>query len=115
MPTTPQQILEQANAAISRGDVDGFLRFCTDDTTWTFLGDRTLSGKQAVREWMRATYHEPPRVEVHRMISQGDHLVAIGEIRVTDDKGSTTHHAYCDVWRIQDGRLAELEAYVVPI
>ena len=41
-------ILEEANAAIAQGNYEGFLSFCTDDTEWTFVGDRTLKGKAAV-------------------------------------------------------------------
>lgn len=38
--------LEKANAAIAEGDHEGFLSFCTDDTEWTFVGDKTLKGKE---------------------------------------------------------------------
>ena len=31
-------ILEQANAAVSQGDYEGFLAHCTDDVEWTFVG-----------------------------------------------------------------------------
>jgi hypothetical protein len=37
------------------------LSFCTDDTEWTFVGDKTLKGKEAVRQWMATTYIEPPK------------------------------------------------------
>jgi len=40
-----KEILEIANAAITNGDNEGFLLVCTDDTRWTFLGDKTLEGK----------------------------------------------------------------------
>ena len=41
-------ILEKANEAVTNGDNEGFLSFCTDDTEWTFVGDKTLCGKEAV-------------------------------------------------------------------
>jgi ketosteroid isomerase-like protein len=43
-------ILEAANAAIAEGNYEGFLSFCADDTQWTFVGDKTLNGKEAVRQ-----------------------------------------------------------------
>ena len=113
MSETHKAILEKANAAITQGDHEGFLAFCTDDTKWTFVGDRTLDGKQAVREWMATAYLEPPRFEVHRLIADGDFLAALGEITLKDETGKATRHAYCDVWRFRDGRLAELQAFVV--
>jgi len=108
-----QVVLEQANAAIVEGDFDGFLAFCTEDTEWNFVGDRTLAGKAAVREWMLATYVRPPKLKVDRMIADGEHLAALGEVSVTGADGQTTVSAYCDVWSFRDGLLDKLRAYVV--
>ena len=106
--------LTRANAAITEGDHEGFLAFCTQDTEWTFVGDRTLRGKQAVRQWMADSYKAaPPRLRVHRMVAEGDFLTALGDIVLTDGSGRQTRHAYCDVWRVRDGRLAALHAFVV--
>jgi len=115
MSDTHKATLQKANAAITRGDYEGFLAFCTDDTQWTFVGDTILRGKQAVREWMANAYEEPPRFEVHRLIAEGDFLSALGEITLKDEAGKATRHAYCDVWRFRDGKLAELQAFVVEL
>ena len=113
MSKANKEILEQANAAIAKGDFEGFLALCTEDTVWTFEGDRTLRGKAAVREWMKITYEEPPKFRVHRMIAEGDSVAALGEITLKDERGTPTQHAYCDVWRFRDGMMAELQAFVV--
>jgi uncharacterized protein len=113
VPKTNKEILEKANAAIAKGDFEGFLTLCTDDTVWTFEGDRTLRGKAAVRQWMMATYKEPPKFRVDRMIAEGDFVAALGAITLKDEEGKTAQHAYCDVWRFRDGKMAELHAFVV--
>jgi len=113
MPENRKEILQKANAAIARGDYEGFLRYCTDDTKWTFVGERTLKGKEAVRQWMTSTYQEPPKFEVHRMVAEGDFVIAMGEISLKNESGTAAWHAYCDVWRFQDGRMAELQAFVI--
>lgn len=113
MSTANKQVLEQGNAAITRGDFEGFLALCTEDTVWTFEGDRTLRGKAAVREWMEATYKELPKFNVHRMIAEGDFVAALGEITLKDESGKSVKHAYCDVWRFRDGKMAALQAFVV--
>ncbi|MES2605710.1 MAG: nuclear transport factor 2 family protein [Pseudomonadota bacterium] len=105
--------LQQANAAIARGDHEGFLSHCTDDTEWNFIGDQILKGKQAVRQWMTKTYLEPPKFMVTNMIAEGDFVAAYGEITVKDAQGAETHSSYCDVWRFRDGKMVELRAYVV--
>lgn len=107
--------LQQANAAIAQGDFDGFLVHCTEDTKWVFVGDQTLEGKTAVRDCMVKTYRVPPRFQVDRLIADAEHVVAMGNITLQDDSGNDTHHAYCDVWRFVDGKMAELRAFVVDI
>jgi uncharacterized protein (TIGR02246 family) len=113
VPKANKEILEQANAAIAQGDFEGFLALCTEDTVWTFEGDRTLRGKSAVRQWMRTAYEEPPKFQVHRMIAEGDFVAALGEITLKDEQEKPVQHAYCDVWRFREGKMAELQAFVV--
>ena len=105
--------LTKANAAITKGDHEGFLAFCTEDTEWTFVGERTLTGKEAVREWMATAYLEPPKFRVERMIAEGDFVTALGEITLKDGAGEEARHLYCDVWRFRDGKMCELRAFVM--
>lgn len=106
-------ILEAANGAVTRGDYEGFLSFCTDDTLWTFVGETTLRGKEAVRRWMATVYQEPPKLTVTHMIAEGDFVTALGEVAMREDDGSEAQYAYCDVWRFSDGKMAELRAFVI--
>lgn len=113
MPESNKAILEAANAAIIEGDNEGFLSFCTVDTEWTFVGERTLQGKEAVRRWMATTYIEPPRFTVDHLIAEGDFVVALGEVTTTSKDGKTARSSYCDVWRFRGGKIAELKAFVI--
>lgn len=106
-------ILEKANVAIAKGDNEGFLKFCTDDTQWIFVGDKILRGKEAVRQWMATAYIEPPKFEVRDLIAENDFVTALGNITMTDEEGRIAHYSYCDVWRFRDGKMAELMAFVI--
>lgn len=106
-------ILEKANAAITEGDTEGFLSFCTDDIEWTTVGDKTLQGKEAVRQWMATEYVEPPKFTVTHLIAEGDFVTALGHIAVKDEGGALIDHSYCDVWRFRDGKMAGLKAFVI--
>jgi len=109
-----KDVLRRANAAVEQGDHAGFLEYCTEDTVWTFIGDRTLRGKAAVRQWMDESYKvAPPQLRVHRLVAEGDVLTAVGEIVLTEAGGKKSQYAYCDVWRLRDGKLATLHAFVV--
>ena len=100
--------LEKANLAITQGEYEEFLAHCTDDTEWTFVGDKTLKGKQAVRQYMAEVYQEPPKFHVATLIAEGDYVTALGEITM-----DSVDYSYCDVWRFQDGKMAELKAFVI--
>lgn len=115
MPNTNKAILEKANAAIVQGDNEGFLSFCTEDTEWTFVGDKTLRGKEAVRQWMAIEYKEPPKFKVANLIEGGDFITALGEITIKNEDGKEANYKYCDVWRFRDGKMAELNAFVIKV
>jgi ketosteroid isomerase-like protein len=113
MSAIHKQVLQAANSAITNGDYEGFLKYCTEDTQWHFIGERTLSGKDMVRQWMAEAYREPPAFKVNHLIGEGDWLTALGDITLKDDKGNEVCYAYCDVWRFESGKLAELRAFVI--
>ncbi|GAB3923322.1 nuclear transport factor 2 family protein [Mucilaginibacter myungsuensis] len=108
-------ILTTANEFVLQGDHESFLAYCTDDTEWNFIGDQILSGKQAVREYMKETYVEPPQFDVKDLIAEGEFVTAIGKISLKDKSGKMTNYEYCDVWHFREGKLAGLRAFVVEI
>jgi ketosteroid isomerase-like protein len=114
MSENNKAILEAANAAIAQGNYEGFLSFCTDDTEWTFVGDRTLKGKAAVRQWMVTEYVEPPLNIVANLIAEGDFVTALGNLTIKDEDGKAAHYSYCDIWRFRGDKMVELRAFVIP-
>lgn len=106
-------ILQKANAAITEGDNEGFLSYCTEDTEWVFVGDKTLKGKEAVRQWMATAYAEPPQFMVENLIAEGDFVTAIGKISMKDENGEMASSLYCDVWQFRNGKMAGLKAFVI--
>ncbi|CAM4015041.1 conserved hypothetical protein [Pedobacter westerhofensis] len=113
MKLSNKEILEKANAAVTAGDNEGFLSFCTDDTIWTFVGDETLRGKEAVRQYMDKAYIEPPKFMVENLIAEGDFVAATGKISMKNEEGEPVDYSYCDLWRFKDGKMAELKAFVI--
>ena len=106
-------ILQQANSAICKSDTEEFLSFCTDDIEWMIVGDKTIKGKDALRQWMAAEYVEPPQFTVTNLIAEDTFLTALGEIMVKGDDGKMTPHLYCDVWHFRGDKMAALKAFVI--
>ncbi|MBW4624546.1 MAG: nuclear transport factor 2 family protein [Brasilonema octagenarum HA4186-MV1] len=113
MSENNKAILAAANAAIAQGNYEGFLSFCADDTKWTFVGDKTLNGKDAVRQWMVTEYVEPPLNIVANLIPEGDVVTALGNITLKDKDGKASDYSYCDIWRFRGDKIVELRAFVI--
>jgi uncharacterized protein (TIGR02246 family) len=108
-----KEILVKANAAITRGDYEKFLSYCTDDTQWTFVGEQVLRGKEAVRQYMKEAYSEPPKFSVENLIGENDFVTAVGIISMKGEDGKQEEYSYCDVWRFEGGKMAQLKAFVI--
>jgi uncharacterized protein len=113
MPENNKAILLEANASIAEGNYEGFLSFCADDTQWTLVGDKTLNGKEAVRQWMATEYAEPPLNIVAHLIAEGDFVTAVGDLTMKGEDGKASHYSYCDIWRFRGNKMTELRAFVI--
>jgi len=113
MKLNNKEILEQANACVSNGDYEGFLAFCAEDTEWHFIGEQTLSGKEAVRQYMKTAYLEPPKFNIELAIAENDYVTVIGKISLKQENGSIINYDYCDVWKFKNGKMAVLKAFVI--
>ena len=106
-------ILHKANEYVSKGDYESFLAYCTSETKWVFVGERVLNGKEEVRAYMKEFYIEPPVFDVELAIEDGDFVTVTGTISLKNKTGKYEHFNYCDIWRFENGKIAELKAFVI--
>ncbi len=109
--------VRKVNDTFLKGNFEGFLDFCADNVQWTIVGDRTVKSKEAIRQWMREMAKEnpePPKFDVlDPVIAEGDFVVARGDMKMKDKDGKTVPYSYCDVYRFQGDKIAELNSFVV--
>lgn len=112
-----KEIVEKVNSAFLEGNFEGFLSFCAEDVEWTIVGDRTVKGREAIREWMRtmaAENQEPPKFTVvDPMIAEGDLVAARGDMTMKDKEGKAGQYSYCDIYRFVNDKIVELTSFVV--
>ena len=106
-------ILENANKDISNGEHEIFLSYLSDNTQWNFLGDQIISGKERVSLYINETYRKPPIFNVENLVSEGDYVTAVGTIKILDNSDQWIEYDYCDIWRFENGKMAELKAFVI--
>jgi ketosteroid isomerase-like protein len=88
----------------------------TDDIEWTVFGWFHLTGKQAYDEAIDGPgYVGPPRLDVVRMVEEGDTVMAELNGWVPREGGGTERMSMAEVFRIRDGKIAERRAWVIPL
>jgi ketosteroid isomerase-like protein len=90
------------------------LAACADDVKWTMVGERSVDGKEALREWMKQMEGmDPPNFTVDHMIAEGDSVVCHGDMTMKDKDGKTGKYGFCDIYRLSEGKIVELNSFVV--
>ena len=113
MSTKNKQIVEKINDSFAKGNTEGFLENCADNVVWRMIGDKTFTGKNAIREFMASMEGaEPPKFTVDNTIAEGDSVVSYGDMTMTE-KEKTTPYSYCDVYRFSGDKIVDLSSYVV--
>lgn len=112
MSATNKAIVEKVNAAFAENNLEGFLSHCTDDVEWTIVGEKTVKGKDVIRQWMATMDFEPPKFTIDNVIAEGDMVVAHGNMTMKED-GKAVPYSYCDIYSFQDGKIIALKSFVV--
>ena len=112
MSAANKAIIDKANDAFRKNDVEALLALCSDDFTWTMVGGPPAVGKAAVRKWMAQGPSEAPKFTIDTVIAEGDYVTCIGDMTMPEN-GQNVPYAYCDVWRLRGGKIAELKAFVI--
>jgi ketosteroid isomerase-like protein len=115
MPVNRKEIVERINQGFAENNLEKVLSFCTDDITWTMVGDTTKKGKDVIRKWMAAMNPQPPRLTIQQTIAEGDSVVARGDMVMAEEKnGPAIPYTFCDIYRFAGDKVAELTAFVIP-
>lgn len=115
MSANSKEIVAKVNAAFAANNVDGFLSFCADDVKWTMVGEKTVNGKDAIRQWLASMDMEPPEFTVENVIAEGDLVAAHGDMTMKDKDGKTMPYSYCDIYRFRGDEIVELKSFVLKV
>lgn len=121
-PSDPKDVLRRFLATLSTGDFDAIGEFFGDDTVWmvndVVRGFPSQRGRRAIVEDflqpVREGLFEPgdPKIEVVRMISEGDWVVAETVGRGKLRNGNKYENSYVMVAQISGDRVKYLREYM---
>ncbi len=101
----------------SMGNFEFSFIFLSEDIKWNIVGDKVLNGKDSVIDFCNKTaeYFNQCKTEfsIKDIIIDQDFVVINGTAVFTDSKNKFTHISSCDVYRFNDGMLAEITSYCI--
>jgi ketosteroid isomerase-like protein len=111
-----KETVERYLDGFRRNDHAQILSCLTDDIAWTVFGAFHLTGKQAYDDAIEGPgFTGPPRLEVVRMVEEGDVVMAELTGSATRDTGEVMRMSMAEVFVMRDGRIAERRAWVVEL
>lgn len=114
MPANRKDIVQRINEGFAENNLEKVLSFCTDDITWTMVGDTTVRGKEPIRQWMASMDPQPPQLRIQQTIAEADTVVARGDMMMQERKdGPSIPYTFCDIYRFAGDKVVELTAFVI--
>lgn len=110
--------VERFNNALNRHDVDAVMAAMTADcvfeNTWPPPDGERFEGQAAVRSFWEGMLRSSPdaRFDAEEIIAAGDRCVVRWRYSYTGDDGRPHHVRGIDLFRVQEGLIAEKLAYV---
>jgi predicted SnoaL-like aldol condensation-catalyzing enzyme len=114
MAANRKEIVQRINDAFAENNLEKVLSFCTDDLSWTMVGDTTVSGKDSIRKWMASMDPQPPQISIQHTVAEGDFVIARGNMMMQEKRnGPSIPYTFCDIYRFAGDKVAELIAFVI--
>lgn len=108
-----KEIVKQVIDAFLKHDVERALSFMTDDVRMSWPGFFDLDpGKDAIREFHKDV-PEMVSSKTGEFIEEGDSVVGTGTITTKHDDGSYKNCFFCDVYKLEKGKVKEIKSYMV--
>ena len=115
-----KRIVTQFFESSNRGDMDASMALIADDIVWNEIGTSVFSGTYHGMEELQEKLLEPLfgqlkqgiRMEIHRLIAEQDHVVALTSGVAETLDGRPYNNTYCWVIKLCDGKFVEVTEYM---
>jgi ketosteroid isomerase-like protein len=115
-----KETVRRAIAAISRGDLEGFMADAAEDVTLSVMGAvfPPIHGKQKVLKALRNALGAKLEgggaivMTIENLIADGEYVAEQSRGIARTKTGKDYNNTYCRVWRISDGRIQAMQEYL---
>ena len=99
--------------AFERGDLEWMGHHLADDVVWHVGGNSKWAGAYEGKEkvfdmFQRQSQASTTSAQVHDVVGNDDHVVALGEATATASDGSSASWKYTQIFHVKDGKVTEV-------
>jgi ketosteroid isomerase-like protein len=109
------ELVRQGFQAFESGDMQWLDQHLADDVVWHVGGRSQMSGTYRGKEDVLSLFGRqaqiagsPPRLGVHEVVGNDEHVIAIGTAALDDPDGGTVEWKWANVFHIEDGKAKEV-------
>jgi limonene-1,2-epoxide hydrolase len=91
-----------------------YLNYLAEDIKWNIVGMPSICGKSEFIETVNSLELENFKfTKIKNIISEGEFVVveSVGHVNVKKNNSETP--AYCDIYKIKEGKVCELTTYII--
>ncbi len=101
----------EVTEAFNAGDMAAMNDYVADDIEWWYIGgDKPARGKQALMEMYAALSDGEIKVDLHDVIANDEHLVALVNATATRN-GKTLKYRTAEIHHVKDGKITHRWAF----
>ncbi|HUG09071.1 MAG TPA: nuclear transport factor 2 family protein [Acidimicrobiia bacterium] len=100
----------EVHEKFKKGDFQAIFDVLADDVVWHQIGGTTLHGKEAVQESMSGMGEVDFDVDIHDVVGNDEHVVALVEARVGMGGDNFTYRT-AEIAHMKDGKVTERWAF----
>jgi len=111
-----RRVVDRYFEGFRRGDHEAVLGCLADDVVWDIVGVKRLRGKAEFDAEIESERFEgQPELAVHRLLADGELLVALGEGRGRLRGGGGFSFAFCTAFEFAGEAIGRVRSYIVPL
>jgi ketosteroid isomerase-like protein len=114
MPAENEEFLNKVDEKFLKDRNGFFLEYVADDIRWNIVGTGVITGKKNFLEEMkRQELENYPVITIKNVIIEGEYIIVESTGKNYSKTGKPDEPAYCDIYRLEDGKIRELTTYIV--